>query len=184
MATRSARSALAFPRRSTAGSRRPSRPRCGRTGRLFACEHADMAPDLMCVAKGITGGYLPLAATLATEDVFAAFLAPHEHFRAFFHGHTYTGNPLACAVALASLEVFRVERTLERLAPKIARLAERLATDVAPLAHVGDVRQQGFMVGIELVADRTARAPYPPAARVGQRGGRPARAAGRVLQPP
>jgi adenosylmethionine-8-amino-7-oxononanoate aminotransferase len=137
----------------------------------------------MCVAKGITGGYLPLAATLATEDVFAAFLAPYEDFRAFFHGHTYTGNALACAVALASLELFRTERTLERLAPKIARLATRLAADVAPLAHVGDVRQQGFMVGIELVADRTTRAPYPPAARVGQRVVRAARARGVIIRP-
>jgi len=155
----------------------------GRTGRLFACEHAGVAPDLMCVAKGITGGYLPLAATLATEDVFAAFLAPYEDFRAFFHGHTYTGNALACAVALASLELFRTERTLERLAPKIARLAARLAVDVAPLAHVGDVRQQGFMVGIELVADRATRAPYPPAARIGQRVVRAARARGVIIRP-
>ena len=113
----------------------------GRTGRMFACEHADITPDLMCVAKGLTGGYLPLAATLATEDVFAAFLGPYEEFRSFFHGHTYTGNPLGCAVALASLAVFREERTLERLGPKIARLRERLAADVAPLPHVGDVRR-------------------------------------------
>jgi len=155
----------------------------GRTGRMFACEHADVTPDLMCIAKGITGGYLPLAATLATEDVFAAFLAPYEDFRAFFHGHTYTGNALACAVALASLDVFRVERTLERLAAKIAHLAERLATDVAPLAYVGEVRQQGFMVGIELVADRATRAPYPSAARVGQRVVRAARARGVIIRP-
>src|SRR5262249_36740565 len=114
----------------------------GRTGRLFACEHAGITPDLLCLATGITGGYLPLAATRTTEEVFAAFLGRYEDFRAFFHGHTYTGNPLGCAVALASLEVFRAERTLERLAPKIARLRERLAADVAPLAHVGDVRQQ------------------------------------------
>jgi adenosylmethionine-8-amino-7-oxononanoate aminotransferase len=155
----------------------------GRTGRLFACEHASVAPDLMCIAKGITGGYLPLAATLATEDVFAAFLGRHEEFRALFHGHTYTGNPLACAVALASLRLFTEERTLERLAPKIARLRERLATDVAPLSHVGDVRQQGFMVGIELVAERATRAPYPAAARVGQRVVRAARARGVIVRP-
>jgi adenosylmethionine-8-amino-7-oxononanoate aminotransferase len=155
----------------------------GRTGRMFACEHAGITPDLMCVAKGLSGGYLPLAATLATEEVFAAFLAPYEEFRAFFHGHTYTGNPLACAVGLASLRVFREERTLERLAPEIARLRERLLSDVAPLPHVGDVRQQGVMVGIELVADRTARAPYPPAARIGQRVVRAARARGVILRP-
>ncbi len=155
----------------------------GRTGRMFACEHAEVTPDVLCVAKGISGGYLPLAATLATEAVFEAFLAPYEEFRAFFHGHTYTGNPLACAAGLASLAVFRDERTLARLAPRIARLHERLAADVAPLPHVGDVRQQGFMVGIELVADRTRRTPYAPAARIGQRVVRAARARGVVIRP-
>jgi adenosylmethionine-8-amino-7-oxononanoate aminotransferase len=155
----------------------------GRTGRMFACEHADVTPDLMCVAKGISGGYLPLAATLTTEAVFAAFLGPYEEFRAFFHGHTYTGNALACAVATASLQVFREEHTLERLQPKIARVRERLAADVAPLPAVGDVRQEGFMVGIELVTDRAARTPYPAAARIGQRVVRAARARGVVLRP-
>jgi adenosylmethionine-8-amino-7-oxononanoate aminotransferase len=155
----------------------------GRTGRLFACEHAAISPDILCVAKGISGGYLPLAATLATEDVFAAFLAPYEDYRAFFHGHTYTGNALACAVALASLRLFSEEHTLERLQPKIARLRERLAGEIAPLPHVGDVRQQGFMVGVELVADRNARTPYPPAARIGQRVVAAARARGVVLRP-
>ena len=155
----------------------------GRTGRLFACEHAGITPDVMCVAKGLSGGYLPLAATLATEEVFAAFLGPYEDFRAFFHGHTFTGNALACAVALASLRLFDEERTLERLAPRIARLATRLGADVAPLPHVGDVRQQGFMVGIELVADRKTRAPYPPAARIGQRVARAARRRGVILRP-
>jgi adenosylmethionine-8-amino-7-oxononanoate aminotransferase len=155
----------------------------GRTGRMFACEHAGITPDLLCVAKGLSGGYLPLAATLATEEVFAAFLGPYEAFRAFFHGHTFTGNPLACAVALASLGVFRSERTLERLAPIVTRLAARLAADVAPLAHVGDVRQCGVMVGIELVAERAGRTPYPPAARVGQRVVRAARARGVVIRP-
>src|SRR5437660_728731 len=155
----------------------------GRTGRMFACEHAGITPDLMCLAKGISGGYLPLAATLATEEVFAAFLGPYEEFRAFFHGHTYTGNPLGCAVALASLRRFREERTLERLAPKNARLRERLAAEIAPLEHVGGVRQQGVMVGIELVAERAGRVPYPPAARIGQRVVRAARTRGVILRP-
>jgi adenosylmethionine-8-amino-7-oxononanoate aminotransferase len=155
----------------------------GRTGRLFACEHAGITPDLLCLAKGISGGYLPLAATLATEEVFSAFLAPYEEFRAFFHGHTYTGNALACAVALASLEVFAVERTLDHLQPKIARLRGRLTDEIAPLRHVGDVRQQGVMAGIELVADRATRAPFPAAARMGQRVVRAARARGVVLRP-
>ncbi len=155
----------------------------GRTGRMFACEHAAVTPDILCIAKGISGGYLPLAATLATEDVFAAFLGPYEEFRAFFHGHTYTGNALACAVALASLRVFREERTLEQLTGKIDRLRTRLAADVAGLPHVGDVRQEGFMVGIELVTDRAARSPYPASARIGQRVVRAARARGVILRP-
>ena len=98
----------------------------GRTGRMFACEHEDVAPDLLCLAKGITGGYLPLAATLATERVYEGFLGEHEEFRTFFHGHTYTGNPLACAAALATLDVFEEERTLERLQPKIELLGRLL----------------------------------------------------------
>src|SRR6185436_7613985 len=155
----------------------------GRTGRMFACEHAGITPDLLCLGKGISGGYLPLAATLATEEVFSAFLGPYEEFRAFFHGHTYTGNPLGCAAGVASLRIFREERTLVRLEPKIARLRERLAGDIAPLPHVGDVRQQGAMVGIELLVDRTRRTPYPPAARIGQRVVRAARARGVVLRP-
>ncbi len=155
----------------------------GRTGRLFACEHAGITPDLLCLAKGISGGYLPLAATLATEEVFRAFLAPYEDFRAFFHGHTYTGNALACAVGLASLAVFDAERTLARLQATIARLREGLAREILPLCHVGDVRQQGVMVGIELVSDRARRTPWPAAARMGQRVVRAARARGVVLRP-
>jgi adenosylmethionine-8-amino-7-oxononanoate aminotransferase len=155
----------------------------GRTGRMFACEHAGITPDLLCAAKGITGGYLPLAATFATDAVFEAFLAPYDAFRAFFHGHTYTGNALACAVALASLRIFETERTLERLGPKIGRLAARLTAEVAPLPHVGEVRQQGVMVGIELVADRAARRPYAPALRMGHRVIMAARRRGVILRP-
>jgi adenosylmethionine-8-amino-7-oxononanoate aminotransferase len=150
---------------------------------MFACQHAGITPDLMCVAKGITGGYLPLAATLATEHVFDAFLAPYDEFKAFFHGHTYTGNALACAVALANLRVFDEERTLERLGPKVATLEARLANEIAPLAHVGDVRQRGFMVGIELVADRAARRGYPSALRMGHKVIMAARRRGVILRP-
>jgi adenosylmethionine---8-amino-7-oxononanoate aminotransferase len=129
----------------------------GRTGRMFACEHEDVAPDFMCVAKGITGGYLPLAATLTTERVYEGFLGRHEEFRTFFHGHTYTGNPLACAAALATLRLFEQERTLEALAPKIDLLGE-LLEPVARMPGVAEVRRRGFMCGIELsgfdVADR------------------------------
>src|SRR3954465_7372873 len=107
----------------------------GRTGRMFASEHEGVAPDLMCVAKGITGGYLPLAATLATERIYEGFLGRHDEFRTFFHGHTYTGNPLACAAALATLDIFRDERTMETLAPKIS-LLESLLSDVAGMPGV------------------------------------------------
>ncbi|HET7588770.1 MAG TPA: adenosylmethionine--8-amino-7-oxononanoate transaminase [Solirubrobacterales bacterium] len=121
----------------------------GRTGTMFACEQEGVSPDLMCLAKGITGGYLPLAATLTSEEIYAGFLGAHEEFKTFFHGHTYTGNPLACAAALANLEVFEQERTLERLQPKITLLEELLA-EVAAMAEVAEVRQKGFMVGIDL----------------------------------
>ena len=122
----------------------------GRTGTMFACEHEGVAPDLLCLAKGLTGGYLPLAATLTTErDLRGLPRRASSEFRTFFHGHTYTGNPLACAAALASLDLFEKERTLERLQPKIA-LLERLLADVAALPTSREVRQRGFMVGIEL----------------------------------
>jgi len=155
----------------------------GRTGRMFACEHAGVTPDLLCAAKGISGGYLPLAATFATEDVFDAFLGPWQDFTAFFHGHTYTGNALACAVALANLQVFREERTLERLGPRIARLAAGLEREVAPLAHVGEIRQQGVMVGIELVATPGTRTGYAPADRMGHRVTLAARRRGVIVRP-
>ncbi len=129
----------------------------GRTGRMFACEHEGVSPDFMCVAKGLTGGYLALAATLTTERVYEGFLGRHEEFRTFFHGHTYTGNPLACAAALATLRLFEQERTLELLQEKIALLAE-LLEPVAAMPGVAEVRRRGFMCGIELagfsVADR------------------------------
>jgi adenosylmethionine-8-amino-7-oxononanoate aminotransferase len=123
----------------------------GRTGRMFACEHEGVTPDLLCLGKGLTGGYLPLAATLTTEALYEGFLGAPEELRTFFHGHTYTGNPLACAAGVATLEVFERERTLERLGPKIELLERNLARRVAVLPLVSEVRQRGFMVGIELV---------------------------------
>jgi adenosylmethionine-8-amino-7-oxononanoate aminotransferase len=125
----------------------------GRTGRMFACDHEDVTPDLMCVGKGLTGGYLPLAATLTTERIYEGFLGEPGELQTFFHGHTYTGNPLACAAALATLEVFEDERTLEQLQPKIELLARALANRVGVLPGVREVRQRGFMVGIELLTD-------------------------------
>ena len=138
----------------------------GRTGKMFACEHAEVTPDLLCLAKGITGGYLPLAATLATEEIFAAFLGAYEEFKTFFHGHTYTANPLGCAAALANLEIFEREKTIESLQPRIADLTRRL-DGFRRLSHVSDVRQWGYMVGIELVEDKEARKSYAPETRIG-----------------
>jgi adenosylmethionine---8-amino-7-oxononanoate aminotransferase len=155
----------------------------GRTGKMFAVEYAAVQPDLLCLGKGISGGYLPLAATLATEEIFAAFLGPYEEFTTFFHGHTYTGNALACAVAVASLEVFEHDRVLERVRQRSQQLHDRLQREVAPLPHVGDIRQWGLMVGIELVRDRRAREPYAPADRVGARVITEARRHGVILRP-
>ena len=155
----------------------------GRTGRMFACEHADIRPDLMCVAKGITGGYLPLAATFTTETLFSAFLAPYDEFKAFFHGHTYTGNPLACAAALASLSIFEREQVIAKLAPKIALLTQRLQIDFAPLAHVADIRQWGMMVGIELMQDPQRKIFYPTKERLGVKVIKEARKHGVIIRP-
>ncbi len=132
----------------------------GRTGRMFACEHERVAPDLMCLAKGISGGYLPMSATLATTEIWNAFLGTYAESKTLFHGHTYGGNPLAAAVGLASLEVFDDERVLEKLVPKIERLGQHLAR-IGQHPHVGDVRQCGLMAGIELVQDRETKEAYP-----------------------
>ena len=126
----------------------------GRTGTMFACEQEGVVPDLLCLGKGLTGGYLPLAATLATERIYEGFLGDYDDFRTFFHGHTYTGNPLACAAALATLDMFEEERTLERLTAKIALLRQLLADLVEPLPHVREVRQLGLHV-----RDRAVRRP-------------------------
>lgn len=155
----------------------------GRTGRMFAVEHEGIAPDLLCLGKGITGGYLPLAATLTSEAIFDAFLAPYERFEAFFHGHTYTGNPLACAVALANLDVFAAERVVEHAAERATQLTGLLAETTARLGCIGDVRQWGLMVGIELVRDAETRTPFDPALRVGHRVIKAARLQGVMLRP-
>jgi adenosylmethionine-8-amino-7-oxononanoate aminotransferase len=140
----------------------------GRTGKMFACEHAGVAPDILCLAKGITGGYLPLAATLATEEIFSAFLGEYREYKSFFHGHTYTGNPLGCAAALANLDLFDRGDILGKMQPGIGDLAERLQ-DFRELPHVSDTRQWGYMVGIELVAEKTSSQNYPPERRVGHK---------------
>src|SRR5215216_5423627 len=147
----------------------------GRTGTMFACEQEGVSPDLLCVAKGLTGGYLPLAATMATERIYQAFLGAHSEFKTFFHGHTYTGNPLACAAALASLEVFERERTLVRLQPKVRLLNEWLG-QVERMREVTEVRQCGLMVGIDL-------GEHDPGLRLGHRVVLEARKRGVIVRP-
>jgi adenosylmethionine-8-amino-7-oxononanoate aminotransferase len=147
----------------------------GRTGTMFACEQEGVAPDLLCLAKGLTGGYLPLAATLASERIYEGFLGAPEEYRTFFHGHTYTGNPLACAAALANLEAFEDERTLERLQPKI-RLLQELLGHVAAMPEVASVRERGFMVGIDL-------GEHDPSLRLGHRVTLEARKRGAIIRP-
>lgn len=155
----------------------------GRTGTMFACQQEEVSPDLMCLAKGLTGGYLPLAATLTTERLYAAFLGPPAEGRTFYYGHTYTGNPLGCAVALASLDLFDSDRVMEHLAAKVDRLTTRLADTIAPLRHVADVRQRGLMVGIELADDPATRTAYPAADRMGARVTDAARAHHVIVRP-
>ncbi|MBC8018811.1 MAG: adenosylmethionine--8-amino-7-oxononanoate transaminase [Verrucomicrobia bacterium] len=140
----------------------------GRTGRMFACEHEGVVPDIMALSKGITAGYLPLAATVTSEEVYGAFMGEYAELKTFFHGHTFSGNPLACAVALKSLELFESDNLLEKLQPKIARLQERLA-EFAILPHVGDIRQCGLAAGIELVEDKATKLAYPWEQKVGIR---------------
>jgi adenosylmethionine---8-amino-7-oxononanoate aminotransferase len=155
----------------------------GRTGRMFACTAEGVEPDLMTLGKGLTGGYMPLSAVLATQEVFDAFLGPPDSHRALYHGHTYTGNPLAAAVALANLDVFEEEGTIAALAPKIALLERRLEELVRPLDHVGDVRQAGLMVGIELVEDRESKRPFPLARQTGAMVARLAREHAVIMRP-
>jgi adenosylmethionine-8-amino-7-oxononanoate aminotransferase len=154
----------------------------GRTGRLFACEHEDVSPDFLCLGKGLTGGYLPMAATLATNDVWRAFLGPSAAGRQFFHGHTFSGNPLSAAAALASLEVFEHEQVLDKLPAKIDRLAEHLAR-ISRHPHVGDVRQCGLIAGIELVEDRATTQSFPWNDQRGREVCRLAREQGVLLRP-
>jgi adenosylmethionine-8-amino-7-oxononanoate aminotransferase len=141
----------------------------GRTGKMFACEHAGVAPDILCLAKGITGGYLPLAATLSTEEIFSAFLGEYKEYKTFFHGHTYTGNPLGCAVASANLDLFVRESILEKMQPRITYLRKRLEDEFLFLPHVSEVRQWGYMVGIELVQDKASPKNYAPERRTGHK---------------
>lgn len=154
----------------------------GRTGRMFACDREGIGPDFLALAKGITGGYLPLAATLVSEEVFDGFLGSFESHRTFFHGHTYTGNPLACAAALGSIEAFRRHRTLAHVAEMIPVMDSGMQA-FRGLDHVGDVRNLGMMAGIELVRDPATREPFDGGLRMGHRVVMEARRRGAILRP-
>jgi adenosylmethionine---8-amino-7-oxononanoate aminotransferase len=154
----------------------------GRTGTMFACEHEGIEPDILCLAKGLTGGYLPLSATLATSEVFDAFLARPEEHKTLYHGHSYSGNPLCCAAALANLDVFEQEGTIAALPAKVDALA-RLLAPLADHPHVGEIRQRGLMVGIELVADRSTKEPFPEHLQVGAEVAKATRPKGAIVRP-
>jgi len=154
----------------------------GRTGTMFACSQEGVSPDIMAVAKGMTGGYLPLAATLATEDIYRAFLGRYEEFKTFFHGHSYTANPLGCAAAIATLSIFGRENVLMRVS-RLGRTMERALMELSGHRNVGEVRRKGLMAGIEIVADRATRERFPPEKKVGQRVVRKVRERGVILRP-
>ena len=138
----------------------------GRTGKLFACDHENISPDIMCLGKGITGGYLPLAATICTEEIFEAFKGNYS--KTFFHGHTYTANPLACSAAVANLKLFEKNQILKKLAPKILQMKNELNT-LTNFEIVGDIRQSGIITGIEIVKNKRTKKPFPAESRVGRK---------------
>ena len=154
----------------------------GRTGKMWACEHEDVTPDLFCMAKGLAGGYLPLAATLTTDEIYDAFLGEYRDLKTFFHGHTFTGNPLACAVALENIAIFEREDLLSRLQPTLEHFKHRLQEFYA-LPHVGDVRVCGFTAGIELMKNPDTDTPYPFEEKIGIRVCKEALTRGAILRP-
>ena len=138
----------------------------GRTGKMFACDHEDVTPDILVLGKGMTGGYLPLSATITTQEIYDEFLGNYEEYKTFFHGHSYAGNPLSCAAGKGNLKAFENNDTLNELQPKIEFLGEALK-EFNGLEHVGNVRSKGFMVGIELVKDKVSKEEYSPKLKMG-----------------
>ena len=154
----------------------------GRTGKMWACEHEGVTPDLLCTAKGLAAGYLPLAATLMTDEIYNAFLGEYRDLKTFFHGHTFTGNPLACAVALENISIFERENLLSKLQPIIEHFRNRLQ-EFYELQHVGDVRVCGLAAGVELMKDPDTGTPYPFEEKVGVRVCKEALTRGAILRP-
>lgn len=154
----------------------------GRTGKMFACEHDGITPDILTAGKGLTGGYLPVAITVTTDEIYNAFLGDYEEQKTFFHGHSYTGNPLGCAVALANLELFKTTNLVEQVAYKAEYVAKRLEA-ISELQHVGDVRQRGLMTGIELVENKETEKAYSWKERMGVRVCKRSRELGMIIRP-
>lgn len=134
----------------------------GRTGKLFACENEGVCPDMMCLSKGITAGYMALGATMTTDEIYNAFLGEASDYKTFYHGHSYTGNPLSCAAGVAGLEIFEKESVIENLPPKMAVIAEHMQT-MNSMKYVGNARQCGMLAGIELMRDKELKIPFAPA---------------------
>jgi adenosylmethionine-8-amino-7-oxononanoate aminotransferase len=155
---------------------------CGRSGAMFACQQEDVVPDFLCLGKGLSGGYLPIAATVTHGEIYRAFLGRFDQGRTLHHGHTFSGNPLGAAAALASLDVFDEEGTLDNLPPKIARLGEHLCR-LAEHPHVTATRQRGLMAAFELTPDKSAGLPYPASERRAWRVCREALARGVWIRP-
>lgn len=154
----------------------------GRTGEMFACDHEGVVPDIMTVGKGLTGGYLPVAATISTEKIYEAFYDDYTNMKTLFHGHSYTGNQLGCAVALANLDLFEKEDIIANVQEK-SLLIESELESLRQLKHVGDIRQLGFMVGIELVKDKTTKEPFPWEDRMGYKVSLEMRQRGMITRP-
>jgi adenosylmethionine-8-amino-7-oxononanoate aminotransferase len=154
----------------------------GRTGKMFACEHENVTPDILSLSKSLTGGYMPLAATITTEEIYEGFLGKYTDFRTFFHGHTYTGNPLACSAAIANLDLFEKEGIIDSLQEKIHFLKDNLIKFL-DLDYVGDIRQCGLITGIEIVMDKNTKRPYPLEDRMGIMIAREARDRGLIIRP-
>ena len=154
----------------------------GRTGKMWACEHENVTPDILCAAKGLAAGYMPLAATLTTDEIYNAFLGEYSELKTFFHGHTFTGNPLACAVALENIAIFERENLLDRLQVTIRHFTKRLQEFYA-LAHVGDVRVCGMAAGIEIMDDPDNSIPYPFEEKMGISVCKTALSEGAILRP-
>ena len=154
----------------------------GKTGTMFACEQEQVVPDFLCLSKGITGGYMPLAATLTTDEVYNAFLSEFKDLKTFFHGHSYTGNPLACAAALACLDLFEKENLIKKLQRKI-KILETWLHGILNLQHVGDVRNAGLMAGVELVRNKKTKEPYDWAEKMGWHVALHARDNGVIIRP-